>query len=65
LKDASAISEYGSRGSNGIVVKTKRASFSDDKTTFRYSTQYGISFKVKILLQNARQLLTLKKIWSW
>jgi TonB-linked SusC/RagA family outer membrane protein len=64
LKDASAISEYGSRGSNGvIVIKTKRASFSDDKTTFRYSTQYGISDlqSPKYSYANARQLLTIEK----
>jgi TonB-linked SusC/RagA family outer membrane protein len=64
LKDASAISEYGSRGSNGvIVIKTRRANFSDDKTTFRYSTQYGISDlqKPKYSYASAQQLLTIEK----
>ena len=64
LKDASAISEYGSRGSNGvIVIKTKRGSFNDDKTIFRYSSQYGISDlqTPKYSYANSQQLLTLEK----
>ncbi|RBA29399.1 SusC/RagA family TonB-linked outer membrane protein [Flavobacterium tibetense] len=44
LKDAAATSEYGSRGTNGvIIIKTKTGSFGEDKTTFRYSTQHGIT----------------------
>lgn len=44
LKDAAAISQYGSRGSNGvIVITTKTGSYGAPKTTFRYSSQYGVS----------------------
>ncbi len=44
LKDAAAVSEYGSRGTNGvIVIKTKTGSFGESKTTFRYSTQFGLT----------------------
>ncbi|MGZ9676616.1 SusC/RagA family TonB-linked outer membrane protein [Flavobacterium sp. GNP001] len=64
LKDASAVSEYGSRGSNGvIVIKTKKGSFNDDKTTFRYATQYGISTlqKQRYSYADSKQLLTIEK----
>lgn len=44
LKDAAAVSEYGSRGTNGvIIIKTKSGSFGESKTTFRYSTQFGLT----------------------
>jgi TonB-dependent starch-binding outer membrane protein SusC len=65
LKDAAAIAEYGSRGSNGvIVIKTKKGGFGDAKTTFRYSTQYGVSELQKpgFTYANARELLTLESI---
>jgi hypothetical protein len=44
-----------------LIVKTK-ASFSDDKTTFRYSTQYGISFAVQLLLQTLDSCLIEKDL---
>jgi TonB-linked SusC/RagA family outer membrane protein len=50
LKDASAIAQYGNRGSNGvIVINTKRAKYGDAKTTFRYTSNFGLTE-----LQNAR-----------
>ena len=64
LKDAAAISEYGSRGSNGvIVVKTKTASFGENKTTFRYSSVYGLTNlqRPKYNFANAQQLLQIEK----
>ena len=64
LKDAAAISEYGSRGSNGvIVIKTKKGNFGDAKTTFRYSTQYGLTHlqKPKYDYANSRELLTIER----
>jgi TonB-dependent starch-binding outer membrane protein SusC len=64
LKDASAISEYGSRGSNGvIVIKTKKGNFSDDKTVFRYSSQFGVADMQtpRYSYANARQLLAIEK----
>jgi len=42
LKDAAAISIYGSRGANGvIVIKTKKGGSGDAKTVFRYSSNTG------------------------
>jgi TonB-linked SusC/RagA family outer membrane protein len=67
LKDAAATSEYGSRGTNGvIVIKTKTASFGDSKTSFRYSSQYGLTElqTPKYDLVNSRQLLTLEKAYG-
>ena len=64
LKDAAALSEYGSRGSNGvIVVKTKKGKYGEAKTTFRYSTQYGVSDlqKPKYSYATAKQLLTIER----
>lgn len=65
LKDAAAISEYGNRGSNGvIVIKTKKAKFGDAKTTFRYSSQYGVGYmqQPKYTYANARQLLKIEQM---
>ncbi|MFC6267056.1 SusC/RagA family TonB-linked outer membrane protein [Frigoriflavimonas asaccharolytica] len=63
LKDASAIAEYGNRGSNGVVViTTKRGKFNQD-LAFTYSTQYGVSTlqKNRYDLADSKQLLTLEK----
>ena len=67
LKDAAAISEYGSRGSNGvIVIKTRKGSYSEPKTVFRYSSQYGVSDlqKPKYSYANAKQLLKIEKLFG-
>ncbi|WP_264522338.1 SusC/RagA family TonB-linked outer membrane protein [Flavobacterium sp. N1994] len=64
LKDAAALSEYGSRGSNGvIVIKTRHGKFGEAKTTFRYSTTYGVSDlqTPKYTYANARQLLRIER----
>ena len=64
LKDAAAISEYGSRGANGvIVIKTKKGTFGEGKTKFRYSTQYGISKlqTPKYQYSNSQQLLKIEQ----
>lgn len=64
LKDAAAIAEYGSRGSNGvIVIKTKSAKFDESKTSFKYSTAYGVNQlqTPKYRIANARQLLQIEK----
>ena len=64
LKDASAISEYGSRGSNGvIVIKTRKGKFGEAKTTFRYSTSYGVSDlqKPKYNYATSKQLLRIER----
>jgi TonB-linked SusC/RagA family outer membrane protein len=64
LKDAAATSEYGNRGSNGvIVIKTKQAKFGEAKTTFKYDSQYGTGYlqSPKYDYANARQLLKIEK----
>ena len=64
LKDAAAISEYGSRGANGvIVIKTKKGNFGEGKVSFRYSTQYGTADlqKPKYNYASAKQLLTIER----
>lgn len=64
LKDAAAISPYGSRGSNGvIVITTKKGSFTAPKTVFRYSSQYGVNMlqNPKYSYANSRQLLRIEK----
>lgn len=64
MKDAAAIAEYGNRGSNGvIVIKTKKAQFGESKTTFRYSSQYGVGElqNPKYEYATAQQLLKIEK----
>ena len=64
LKDAAAIAEYGNRGSNGvIVVKTKQGKFGEAKTSFRYSSQYGVGYmqKPRYNYANAKQLLKIEQ----
>ena len=64
LKDAAATSEYGNRGSNGvIVIKTKQAKFGDAKTTFKYDSQYGTGYlqTPKYQYANAKQLLKIEQ----
>jgi TonB-linked SusC/RagA family outer membrane protein len=64
LKDAAAIAEYGNRGSNGvIVIKTKRAQFGESKTTFRYSSQYGVGElqNPKYQYATSKELLRIEK----
>jgi TonB-dependent SusC/RagA subfamily outer membrane receptor len=63
LKDASAISEFGNRGSNGVVViKTKRGTFGGNKFDVRYQSFFGVSMlqTPKYNAANARELLTLE-----
>jgi TonB-dependent starch-binding outer membrane protein SusC len=65
LKDAAAIAEYGSRGSNGvIVIKTKSGNFGEPKTTFRYSNTYGVTQlqNSKYNFANSKQLLRIEKL---
>lgn len=67
LKDAAAISQYGSRGSNGvIVIKTRKGNFGDAKTTFRYSSQYGVNQlqNPRYSYANSRELLGIEKTFG-
>ncbi|MEM0541197.1 SusC/RagA family TonB-linked outer membrane protein [Flavobacterium sp. j3] len=44
LKDASATSQYGNRGTNGVIlITTKRPALGGSKTSFRYSSTYGLA----------------------
>ncbi|KQK27329.1 hypothetical protein AR438_03740 [Chryseobacterium aquaticum] len=63
LKDASALSQFGNRGANGVVViRTKRAKYNQG-VSFGYSTQFGVSTlqQHRYNLANSRELLTLEK----
>ncbi len=63
LKDASAISEYGARGANGvIVIKTKSGKYNQG-LKFRYSTNFLVSTLQdnKYHAADSRELLTLEK----
>lgn len=67
LKDAAAIAEYGARGSNGvIVIKTKKGNFGEQKTTFKYSSQFGITElqKSKYSYANSKELLRLERTFG-
>lgn len=64
LKDAVAISQYGNRGTNGVVViNTKKGKFGKGKTAFRYMNQFGAGFlqQPKYDYMDAKQLLRLEK----
>lgn len=66
LKDAAATAIYGNRGSNGvIVVKTKRGSFGEAGTKFRYSVNTGITQlqKSRYSFSNAKELLKLEQMY--
>jgi len=61
LKDASATSLYGNRGSNGvIVITTKRGTFNEG-LKFQYSTSYGISE----LQTQSYDLFSTSEILNW
>lgn len=63
LKDASAISEYGARGANGvIVIKTKSGKYNQG-LKFRYSTNFLVSTLQdnRYNAADSRELLTLEK----
>lgn len=65
LKDAAATAEFGSRGSNGvIVIKTRKANLGEGKTTFRYSSNYGITQlqKPKYKYSTAKELLKIEQV---
>ncbi|MCK7588949.1 TonB-dependent receptor [Subsaxibacter sp. CAU 1640] len=43
LKDAASTSIYGSRGSSGVILITTKNGKFGEKSTVRYTTQYGVS----------------------
>ena len=64
LKDASATSQYGNRGTNGVIlIKTKRSALGSAKSSFRYSSQYGVGYlqNPKYKYANAKQLLKIEQ----
>ncbi|WP_114819031.1 SusC/RagA family TonB-linked outer membrane protein [Chryseobacterium sp. KLBC 52] len=66
LKDAAAIAEYGSRGSNGVIlITTKKGKFNQNMRV-RYSNQFGISFlqDPKYNLSDSKEFLSLQKIYG-
>ncbi len=66
LKDASAIAQFGNRGSNGVVViKTKSGRYGD-RTVFNYRSQVGVSTlqNFKYNKADAKELLRLEKMYG-
>ena len=64
LKDAASVSEYGNRGSNGvIIIKTRQGRYGAGRLNFSYSNQIGISIpqENKYNYVNSQQMLTLEK----
>lgn len=63
LKDASAISIYGSRGANGVIIFTSKKSRSQ-KFQMRFSAQYNFSDVVedKLNMMNAEEKLKYEKV---
>ena len=61
LKDASATSMYGSRGSNGVIlITTKSGTIGVEKTNFSYSGEYSIqSLSKKIELLDGKEFATI------
>jgi len=51
LKDAASTSIYGSRGSSGVILITTKKGKFNSKTSFKYSTQYGITERGKSRLE--------------
>lgn len=63
LKDASAISEYGSRGSNGVILITTKGGKFNQKLSLKYSTILGVSTlqDPKYKYASSNEILTLQK----
>lgn len=57
LKDASATSIYGSRGTNGVILITSKKGKYNAKTTLNYKSQFGISEigPSRVSMMNAEQ----------
>ena len=67
LKDAAATSQYGNRGTNGVIlIKTRRAGFGEGKSTFRYSSTYGVANmqRPKYDYANAKELLKIEQTFG-
>ena len=67
LKDAAAISEYGSRGSNGvIVIKTRNAGYGEAKTKFSYAATFGVAQLQpnRYSYSNAKELLKIEQVYG-
>jgi TonB-linked SusC/RagA family outer membrane protein len=57
LKDAATTAQYGSRGSNGVVIITTKSGARNKDATVRYSSRYGVVSKINFNfeLMDARQ----------
>jgi TonB-linked SusC/RagA family outer membrane protein len=67
LKDAAAISQYGNRASNGvIIITTKRPQLGEAKSSFRYSSNYGAAFlqNPKYDYANTKQTLQIERAFG-
>lgn len=63
LKDASAIAQYGSRGTNGVIMITTKKGNYNEKTHLRYSTQFGVAMlqDPKYNFASSKELLSMQK----
>ncbi|MGO3183616.1 MAG: SusC/RagA family TonB-linked outer membrane protein [Aequorivita sp.] len=57
LKDAATTAQYGSRGSNGVVVITTKSGTRNKDATIRYSSRYGVTSRISenFTMMDARQ----------
>ena len=62
LKDASAVSQYGNRGANGVIVITTKRGNYESSFSVSYNAMSGVSYlpEEKYDMANARELLTLQ-----
>ncbi|RVU01238.1 TonB-dependent receptor [Mucilaginibacter limnophilus] len=59
LKDAAAVSLYGARGSNGVIVITTKTGAGKDKPEIAYTFQYGTNAKIP---DNFKLMTTAQKL---
>ena len=64
LKDASATAPFGSRGANGVILITTKKGNYNQKTSFTYKTQYGITEvgDAPFEMMNSKELLEFQRI---
>ena len=64
LKDAAAVAPYGSRGANGVILITTKKGVFDQKTTFEYRTQLGVTQvgDAPFEMMNSSELLNFQRL---
>lgn len=66
LRDAAATAIYGNRGAQGVIVVYTKRGRNNEKTDFRYTTQFGFSElqPLNIELMNSSQLLSFQNYYG-